>query len=182
MKRWAGSRGHNPGGQHVQVVFVYEGRAQPCLVIVTRRVQTKRVSTDGNPEPHPVIPAQPVSASGTGSTGSATASDCCFLSVRRPTRVKFQYPCLAAVSQPDLPHSLSGFRRARLGLSDNRRLNHRIESICVNVGGSARNVKASSLPKTVLSVGAAIVLGGRESRPQGEGRQFVGRTQAKVAE
>lgn len=34
--------------------------------------------------------------------------------------------------------------------------------------------KGSSLPKTVLSVGGVVVLRGRESRPQGEGRQFAG--------
>jgi hypothetical protein len=60
------------------------------------------------------------------------------------------------------------------GRSGNRHLHHLAESISVNVGGSYRDVKASSLPMPDRSVGGAIVLGARESRVQGEGHQSVG--------
>jgi len=58
-----------------------------------------------------------------------------------------------------------------LGHSDNRHLNHLVESISVNVGGSCQDVKASSLPMPDKSVGGSIVVGGWESQPQGEGGQ-----------
>jgi hypothetical protein len=61
-----------------------------------------------------------------------------------------------------------------LGFNDNRHLNYFIESINMNVGGLYRDVKVSSPPRTGISVGAVIVVGGRESLPQGEGRQRVG--------
>jgi hypothetical protein len=48
------------------------------------------------------------------------------------------------------------------------------EYIMVNVGGSGMNAKVSSPPMTYQSVGGVIVLGGRESRLHGEGRQLVG--------
>jgi hypothetical protein len=60
-------------------------------------------------------------------------------------------------------------------MTDNRHLNFLVESNDVNVGGSRRDAKASSLLMTVKSVGGSIVVGGRESRPQGEGNQFVAR-------
>jgi hypothetical protein len=43
----------------------------------------------------------------------------------------------------------------------------------VNVGGSRRDAKVSSPPMPAVSVGGVIVLGGRESRLQGEGRQEI---------
>jgi hypothetical protein len=44
----------------------------------------------------------------------------------------------------------------------------------MNVGDSYQNVKASSQPMAGKRVGAVIIVGGRESLPQGEGRQRVG--------
>jgi hypothetical protein len=61
-----------------------------------------------------------------------------------------------------------------MGHRGNRHLRYLAEFISVNVGGSHRNAKASSLPMSDVSVGGVIVLGARESRVQGEGRQFVG--------
>jgi hypothetical protein len=65
------------------------------------------------------------------------------------------------------------------GSNDNRHLNYLVESISVNVGGSHRNVKASSLPMTDESVGAVIVVRGWENQPHGEGPQFVGISETK---
>jgi hypothetical protein len=45
----------------------------------------------------------------------------------------------------------------------------------VNVGGSP--VEMSSPSMKPVSVGGVVVLGGRESRPRGEGRQPVGHTE-----
>ena len=58
-----------------------------------------------------------------------------------------------------------------MGPRDNRHLNYLVESICVNVGGSQQNVKASSLPMSAESVGGIIVLGAQESCVPGEGCQ-----------
>ena len=63
--------------------------------------------------------------------------------------------------------------KSGLGHCDNRHLNYLVESIAVNVGGSCRNVKASSPPMPGESVGGVIVLGAQESCVQGEGRQGV---------
>lgn len=60
-----------------------------------------------------------------------------------------------------------------MGREGNRRLPYLVEFISVNVGGSDRNVKASSLSMSGMSVGGSIVLGARESRVQGEGSQGV---------
>ena len=46
-----------------------------------------------------------------------------------------------------------------------------LESTAVNVGGFPLDAKVSSPPMTTRSVGGLIVLGGRESRPRGEGCQ-----------
>ena len=43
----------------------------------------------------------------------------------------------------------------------------------MNVGGSGMDGKVSSPPMTYQSVGGVIVLGGRESRLHGEGRQGI---------
>ena len=64
--------------------------------------------------------------------------------------------------------------KSGIGYLGNRHLNYLVESIFVNVGGSRQDVKASSLPMAAESVGGVIVLGARESRAHGEGRQFVG--------
>ena len=60
-----------------------------------------------------------------------------------------------------------------MGREGNRRLQYLVEFISVNVGGSDRNVKASSLSMSGMSGGGSIVLGARESRVQGEGSQGV---------
>jgi hypothetical protein len=74
--------------------------------------------------------------------------------------------------KPALPSVRSGFRKERLGSPISRHLNTSAEYISVNVGGS--HMEMSSPSMEYASVGAAIVLGTRESRVQGEGRQLVG--------
>jgi hypothetical protein len=56
-------------------------------------------------------------------------------------------------------------RSARLGSVISHRLHGSVESIEINVGGSCGEV--SSPPRKRMGVGAAIVLGARESRVQG---------------
>jgi len=75
---------------------------------------------------------------------------------------------------PDLLYWHSGYREERDWSYGNRHLKYLVEFIFVNVGGSPQDVKASSLPMPVESVGGVIVLRTRESRVHGEGRQFVG--------
>jgi hypothetical protein len=75
--------------------------------------------------------------------------------------------------KPELPADRSGFREERLGSTESHHLNTSAEYIVVNVGGSGMNAKVSSPPMTYQSVGGVIVLGGRESRLHGEGRQGI---------
>lgn len=75
--------------------------------------------------------------------------------------------------KPDIPSGRSGFREERIGLMISLHLNTSVEYIIVNVGGSGMNAKVSSPPMSYQSVGGVVVLGGRESRPQGEGRQGI---------
>jgi hypothetical protein len=63
--------------------------------------------------------------------------------------------------------------KSGMGRLGNRHLSYLVEFISVNVGGSYSDAKASSLPMPDRSVGGVIVLRGRESRPQGEGRQGI---------
>src|SRR2546425_12532058 len=67
--------------------------------------------------------------------------------------------------------------KSGLGQIDNRHLNYLVEFISVNVGGSCQDVKASSLPMPDKSVGGVIVVGARESRVHGEGRQEINASQ-----
>jgi hypothetical protein len=53
-------------------------------------------------------------------------------------------------------------------------LHHLAESQFVNLGDLCWDVKVSDRPMTSAGVGAAIVVGGWESQPQGEGPQLVG--------
>jgi hypothetical protein len=76
--------------------------------------------------------------------------------------------------QPVLPSGRPGFREERIGSQISHHLRTSAEYIIVNVGGSDMNVKVSSPPMTCQSVGGVIVLGGRESRLHGEGRQLDG--------
>ena len=55
-----------------------------------------------------------------------------------------------------------------MGFMDNRHLNYLVESITMNVGDSQQNVKESSPQRSVVRVGAVIVVGGWESQPHGE--------------
>ena len=80
------------------------------------------------------------------------------------------------------PADVRDTAKSGIGHNDNRHLNDLAESTFVNVGGLCRNVKASSLPMIGISVGGVIVLGARESLAHGEGRQFVGISNAKVTE
>jgi hypothetical protein len=66
------------------------------------------------------------------------------------------------------------------GRAGNRHLNSRVESVLGNVRGPLTNAKVSSQPKWAAGVGAVIVVSGRESRPQGEGRQSVEKTGTQV--
>jgi hypothetical protein len=75
--------------------------------------------------------------------------------------------------KPDLPFDQSGFREERLGSLESPHLSVSVEYIVVNVGGSGMDAKVSSPPMTYQSVGGVIVLGGRESRLHGEGRQGI---------
>jgi len=73
--------------------------------------------------------------------------------------------------QLDLPPGRSGYREERDGSWISHHLHTFAESIAMNVGGFGMNVKVSSPPMTYQSVGGVIVLGARESRVHGEGRQ-----------
>jgi hypothetical protein len=77
------------------------------------------------------------------------------------------------VSNLDYLISIRDSAESGLGFTDNRHLNYFIESISMNVGGLYRNAKVSSPPMTDISAGAAIVVGGWESQPQGEGPQEI---------
>jgi hypothetical protein len=74
--------------------------------------------------------------------------------------------------EPVLPSDRSGFRDERHGSGISHHLNTSVECIMVNVGGSCG--EGCSPPVKRMGVGGVIVLGGRESRPHGEGRQLVG--------
>ena len=71
-----------------------------------------------------------------------------------------------------LPPNRSGFREERIGSIASPHLNASVEYISVNVGGPCG--EGSSPPVKRMGVGGVIVLRGRESRLQGEGRQLVG--------
>jgi hypothetical protein len=73
--------------------------------------------------------------------------------------------------QPDLPSHRSGYREERDGSPISHHLQASGEDISVNVGGPCG--EGCSPPWKRMGVGAAIVLGARESRVQGEGRQGV---------
>jgi hypothetical protein len=73
--------------------------------------------------------------------------------------------------QPDLPSDRSGLRKERIGSDISRHLNTSVECVIVNVGGLC--VEGSSPPVKRMGVGGVIVLGARESRVQGEGRQGI---------
>jgi hypothetical protein len=75
--------------------------------------------------------------------------------------------------QPGVPSIQSGYREERDWSVISHHLHTSVEYIVVNVGGSGMDAKVSSPPMTYQSVGAAIVLGARESRVQGEGRQGI---------
>jgi hypothetical protein len=66
-------------------------------------------------------------------------------------------------------------------LEGNHHLRHLVESCHGNVGDPHVHVKVSSPPRARVGVGAAIVLGARESRVQGEGPQFVGTSRQTTA-
>jgi len=80
------------------------------------------------------------------------------------------------VSAGDLSYPAGTWDSAKSGLghTDNRHLNYLVESISVNVGGPCQGAKPSSPAIPDTGVGAAIVVGARESRAHGEGPQSVG--------
>jgi hypothetical protein len=74
---------------------------------------------------------------------------------------------------PVYPASVRDSAKSGLGNAANRYLNYSRESDYVNTGGFHQDVKASSPSKLDESVGAAIVVGGWESQPQGQGPQGI---------
>jgi hypothetical protein len=74
---------------------------------------------------------------------------------------------------PIYPAFVRDSAKSGLGSAANRYLNYPRESNYVNTGGFYRDAKVSSPPMTDRSVGAAIVVGGWESQPQGEGPQEI---------
>jgi hypothetical protein len=75
---------------------------------------------------------------------------------------------------PGHPLAVRDSAKSGLGCMENHHLTYLVESMYVNVGGSGADGKISSRSMLHESVGAAIVLGTRESRVQGEGPQSVG--------
>ena len=71
------------------------------------------------------------------------------------------------------PNDVRDTAKSGIGRRGNRHLQYLAEFIFVNVGGSYQDVKVSSPPMPDMSVGGVIVLGARESRVQGEGRQGI---------
>ncbi|MGH9959514.1 MAG: hypothetical protein ACREBC_20700 [Pyrinomonadaceae bacterium] len=63
--------------------------------------------------------------------------------------------------------------KSGIGCEGKCHLNYLAESIFVNVGDSYGDVKLSSPTRLGMRVGAAIVVRGWESQPQGEGPQAV---------
>jgi hypothetical protein len=78
----------------------------------------------------------------------------------------------AVRGQLELPSNRSGYREERDGSGISHHLHDLAESITMNVGGPCG--EGCSPPVKRMGVGAVIVLGARESRVQGEGRQLVG--------
>jgi hypothetical protein len=75
-----------------------------------------------------------------------------------------------------LPSDRSGYREERDWSRISHHLTTFVESITMNVGGLHGEMSSPSTKR--VSVGAAIVLGARESRVQGEGRQGIDGVQA----
>jgi hypothetical protein len=67
--------------------------------------------------------------------------------------------------------------KSGMGRRGNRHLNYLVEFIFVNAGGSYWNANESSPQMSSMSVGGVIVVGARESRVQGEGRQGINASQ-----
>jgi hypothetical protein len=61
-----------------------------------------------------------------------------------------------------------------MGRTGNHHLNSLVESVWLNVGSASADAKVSRPPRRQRRGGGGVVLGARESRVQGEGRQFVG--------
>jgi hypothetical protein len=77
------------------------------------------------------------------------------------------------LGKPEYPNDIWDTAKSGIGCMGNRHLNYLAEFIFMNVGGSYWDAKASSLPMSDISVGGVIVLGARESRVHGEGRQGI---------
>jgi hypothetical protein len=75
---------------------------------------------------------------------------------------------------PGYPLTVRDTAKSGMGCMENHHLISFVESLYVNVGGLQADAKISSRSMLPASVGAAIVLGARESRVQGEGPQSVG--------
>lgn len=87
---------------------------------------------------------------------------------------------LFSVTSPKVGKKIPGYffpvrdtAKSGMGCRGNRHLNYLAESIFVNVGEPREDDKGSSLPMPAVEVGGVILLGARESRVHGEGRQEV---------
>ena len=93
------------------------------------------------------------------------------------TGFRDQLSCVAgpkvSLGYLNYPNDIRDTAESGMGRLGNRHLHYLVEFISVNVGGSQQNVKVSSLPMSEESVGGVIVLGARESRVHGEGRQGI---------
>jgi len=90
-----------------------------------------------------------------------------------PKLVTLSYQLKVSAGYLIYPADIRDSAKSGFGHHDNRHLNYLAESISMNVGGSYRDVKASSLPMPDRSVGGSIVLGARKSRVRGEGSQEI---------
>jgi hypothetical protein len=174
MSRWAvASGGCKPEVKQLPLKGTGEARCKPPRSPAWLRTymasKQRNERPTGNGTPATLYLAYPASV--TGSTG------------QRPHLMVLVVPeddrsWLDAVTsskdvrgQPDLPSDRSGFREERLGSIISSRLSASVEYIVVNVGGPCG--EGSSPPMKRMGVGAAIVLGARESRVHGEGQQGI---------
>jgi len=105
-----------------------------------------------------------------GYTGQRTNQKTLFYSTGYRSWLVMNTGVKVSLGKPDYPTDVRDTAKSGIGCNGNRHLHYLAEFIFVNVGGSYRDVKASSLPMPIMSVGGVIVLGARESRVHGEGR------------
>ena len=142
---------------------------RPGLVEKSHGEETKQRNTCGKLPPYHVISCIPRLITGVHGIVTEGALS---VSVRVLTEHGI-YPCHA--QRRKQPHggdpASSQEPQGVEGSERSRHLQDFVESIAVNVGGLQQDAKVRSPPMTTKGVGGVIVLGRRESRPQGEGRQ-----------